>query len=77
MVQKAEMDPQGLKVSEGRKVKRVHQEPLDQWDHRARLDHLVFKGPLDQEVPRVYLVSLASRENLGPLGMWDHLERMG
>lgn len=77
MVQKAEKDPLGLKVSEGRKVKWVHLELLECWGHRAHLAHPVFQGPLDLEVPRVYLESLASLENLGLLGMWGHLERMG
>lgn len=71
------MEPLGLKVFEGRKVKWVHQGHPEHWGHRVHLDHLAFKGPLDLEDPRVYLESWASRENLGPLVMWGHLERMG
>lgn len=77
MVQKAERDPLGLQVSEGRKGKWVHQEPLEHWGHRAHPEHPVFKGPLDLEALRVYLENWASLENLGPLVTWGHLERMG
>lgn len=55
----------------------VHQDSWDRRGCRAPQDLPVSQAPLDLADPRVYLERLASRANLGLLGMLGHLEGMG